>query len=266
MEKIAYELTTQSSLIVSPRANVAFYESLGDFTLDKVKEERLTGGVWEEKPLAKDKLKVIYPFYQYGEYTSYAPDNAAYYLPGSSVKGALRQREAAAESFMADDILIPNEHIVLRNLYKVQHIKKKEETKFAVFFENVGVEMIKAKVNLEGEFYLNGKTEAKELLAMANESTKRKIEQMLAYLRELKEIEDNKKEVCCEVKKLSCKFNKLISNLNDLSKTDDIFLLGGYKGLLHTMEVKISPLENAGAIFIDPETTLPHGLVIIKLK
>lgn len=259
MEKLAYKLKTLSSLIVSPRANVAFYRELDEFTLDKIKENSLDDGKGNKITLLKDKLKIIYPFYQYGEYVAYAPDNAAYYLPGSSVKGALLQGDSVTGSFMADDVLISNEHIVLRNLYKAQYLKdeKKERACFGVFFENIGVEMIKAKVELKGEFYLSGKAAAKTLLEAANESTKVKIQQMLGYLGELK-TRGYSKEVLCN-------FSELSGRLSDLLKTNDTFLLGGYKGLLHTMKVESSPLENSGAVFLDPETMLPHGLVKIEL-
>lgn len=257
MEKLAYKLKTLSSLIVSPRANVAFYGELDEFTLDKIKENSLDDGKGNKITLAKDKLKVIYPFYQYGEYVAYAPDNAAYYLPGSSVKGALLQGDSVTGSFMADDVLISNEHIVLRNLYKAQYLKNEEQACFAVFFENVGVEMIKADVELKGEFYLSGKTAAKTLLEAANESTKVKIQQMLGYIGRLK-TRGYSKEVLCN-------FNELSGRLSDLLKTNDTFLLGGYKGLLHTMKLESFPIENAGAVFFDPETMLPHGLVKIEL-
>ena len=80
METIAYQLTTCSGLIVSPRSALAFYRDLDEFSLEKVEDSEY---------LAKSRLKVIYPFYQYGIYTAYNPEGAAYYLPGSSVKGAL---------------------------------------------------------------------------------------------------------------------------------------------------------------------------------
>ena len=51
---------------------------------------------------------------------------------------------------MADDIQVKNSDIVLRNLYKAQHIQEKATAEFSVFFENVGVEMIKAGANLQG--------------------------------------------------------------------------------------------------------------------
>ena len=58
-----------------------------------------------------------------------------------------------------------------------------------------------------------------------------------------------------------------MTKLEPLIQDNEVILLGGYKGLLHSMERGVSPLENNenGAIFLDPETYLPHGLARIKI-
>ena len=50
METIAYQLTTCSGLIVSPRSALAFYRDLDEFSLEKVEDSEY---------LAKSRLKVI---------------------------------------------------------------------------------------------------------------------------------------------------------------------------------------------------------------
>ena len=86
---------------------------------------------------------------------------------------------------MADDIQVKNSDIVLRNLYKAQHIQEKATAEFSVFFENVGVEMIKAGANLQGSLYLKDDVEFSTILKSANEDTRRKMKQMQAYLQEV---------------------------------------------------------------------------------
>jgi len=249
MEKITYKLIALSSLIVSPRASAAFYEELADFSLQEIKDDT--------KYLTKAKLKVIYPFYQYGEYAAYAPKSAEYYLPGTSVKGALRQGDSIPGGFMADDVPVHNDSIVLRNLYKAQYLEDEQKACFVVFFENVGVEMIKANVELTGEFYVKERESAEALFKAASKSTRVKLNQMLGYLRELEERKYSKE--------LLGELHRAVNNLSPLLDANDIFLFGGYKGLLHSMELKDSQKEIAGAVFLDPETMLPHGLAKIEL-
>jgi hypothetical protein len=243
MVRFTYKLTTLSSLIVSPRANLAWYGDLNEFSLADIKEDPY---------LSEDKLKIIYPFYQYGEYEKHAPNSAKYYLPGSSIKGALCGRSPAPFRCMVDDIPVCNDSIVVRNLYKAQYLKEEQQADFDVFFENVGVEMIRASVKLTGELYLDN-TKKNEFVDAARSSTKEKMKQMLEYLCILKD--KNYKE------KLRGKLNEADANLSALLNGENIYLMGGYKGLLHSMAPKIVSEETASAIFLDPETKLPHGLV-----
>ncbi len=248
MEKFAYKLTTLSSLVVSPRNNAAFYEALEGFSPREIKND--------SKYLSKDKLKIIYPFYRYGEYIAYMPERAEYYLPGTSIKGALCQGSTVSGGFMVDDMLIPGNEIVLRNLYKAQYLEDTQKAYFGVFFENVGVEMIRANTELMSEFYIKEKDTAETLLRAANQSTKARIAQMLKYLREITK-KGYKEELLCALHGVEEKLSPLVD-------INDIFLFGGYKGLQHSLDIKNASQEIEGAIFIDPETMLPHGLVRIE--
>lgn len=248
MEKMTYKLTTRSSLIISPRANMALYKELGGFSLQKLNADYLE----------KSKLKVIYPFYQYGEYTEYAPERAEYYLPGTSVKGVLCQGASTPGDVMVDDVQVHNESIVLRNLYKAQYLDDEQKACFDVFFENVGLEMIKANAELKGEFYVRDRAFSETLFKEANKSTRIKLNQMLEYL--LRKLEERKYS-----KELLDTFYTAMNKMSPLLEADDMFLLGGYKGLLHSMEIKDSQREIDGAVFLDRETMLPHGLVKVEL-
>ncbi|MDQ7092055.1 hypothetical protein REC12_00400 [Desulfosporosinus sp. PR] len=260
MEKYCYRLTTLSSLIVSPRGNLAWYEkskrNRQNEEIEGFSTQEIKGGEY----LDREKLKIIYPFYQYGEYRAYAPDSAEYYLPGSAVKGAFGG--SSSGRCMVDDILVCRESIVLRNLYKAQYLF--HETKKAclrVFMENVGVEMIKVETELKGELYLEDKA-PEEFLEPGKRSTKTKLRQMLGYLQKLqKEYGDQP---------MGEEFRKMIDKLSSLFNDNNVVLIGGYKGLLHSIErTSASEAEGdrektEGAVYLDQETGLPHGLVKVE--
>ncbi len=247
MDRYSYKLKTLSSLIVSPRASLA----LNGFCAAQLDDK--------EEFLNKKGLRVIYPFYQYGEYKAYDPKGARYYLPGSSIKGALCGGGTAPGSIFVDDVPVENSRMVLRNLYKAQHLDDKKETPvFSVFFENVGVEMVRAGTEMTGELFLSGGN-AQDLIRKANCSANKKIGQTMAYLRALIERKCPDK-LCC-----------VLWNLSALAERSDVILLGGYKGLLQSVELKNAAktkeasAKDCGAIYVDPETCLPHGLVSMKL-
>ena len=81
---------------------------------------------------------------------------------------------------------------------------------------------------------------------------------MVGYLQECKE----------NVQDIAENFPEAIDNMNFLLEKEktDIFLLGGYKGLLHSLEFEGDAPNNKGAIFLDTEKNLPHGLVEVKLS
>lgn len=240
MQKMQFNITTLSTLIVSPRSSQAFY-------VESAQKDK--------------KMEVIYPFYQYGEYETYEPQNAAYYLPGSSIKGSLsagipqKDPEHAALSMMVDDIPIQNQWIICKELFKAQYVDVPVRTKFDVFFENVGVEMLKSEIQLTGELYVKEKATAETVLEQANESTRFKIGQMLEYLQAL--ITKEQKDVFLS------EVSEIIQNLSSLKDCRHVLLLGGYKGLLHSLQLQPNFLErNQGfGVYLDSHKKLPHGLI-----
>ncbi len=256
MVKIKYQLTTISSLIVSPRSNLAWYIDPENSSSEQANLEKLPCDF-----LKKDNLKVIYPFYQYGEYEEWS-NTANYYLPGSSIKGALCDKQTNRNNIMVDDIQIPNNYIVLRNLYKVQYLMDLNKAKYDIFIDNLGVQMVKAndKEHLNGELYLKEPNDMAKLMNQANNSAKIKMKQMIEYLSII-----CKTEYKQELKDILL---NAITKLEALIQDEDVILIGGYKGLLHSMEVQnVSPLEKNenGAIYLDPDTNLMHGLVRIQV-
>ena len=92
MKEIKYEMQTLSSLILSPRSGQALYKDVDEFeTASEVSNNK------------GKEVNCIYPFYQYGEYEKYHPQDAEYYIPGSSVKGALL-KDNNRNILMAEDV------------------------------------------------------------------------------------------------------------------------------------------------------------------
>lgn len=251
MKKITYTMHLLSSLIVSPRAGMALYRGIDEFC-----EEPDLEPVDSASEKTRE-VKVIYPFYQYGEYRKYDPKNATYYLPGSSIKGALQSKKAAAGSFMVDDVMIPNANVRLRNLYKAQYLEDEKTAEFGFFFDNVGVEMVQDGTELMGELYVEEGVEFSDVLKSANKDTKEKMHQMMEYLQMLlgRDYEsENLNSILDQAERgLACCLNE-----------DDIILVGGYKGLLHSILIDHRMKELTGALFIDYKTVLPHGIVRVS--
>ena len=249
MQKFSFYLQTISSLISSPRDDLVFYSQLDQFTTDK--------------KIGDNAINMIYPLYQYGEYKKYDPEQALYYLPGSSIKGALRQGSNASGSLMVDDMPIPNAAVVLRNLYKVQYLQNKDkEATFGSFFPNVGVEMVKENTALHGDIYANSQEDLKQLFETANVSTRNKIEQMQSYLCQLIGKCEQEANKCQGVTDILQQAN---ANLCSYAEDKNVILFGGYKGLLHSIVVTGSHEDVKSAIYLDPHTHLPHGLMHIDL-
>lgn len=253
MKKITYTMELLSSLIVSPRSGQAFYKGIDEFCMSP------DAWIPDNKSNEKHEVKVVYPFYQYGNYEKYDPEHTDYYLPGSSVKGALLHQKMSGNHLMADDVPVPNSRVVLRNLWKAQFLEEENKAKFAPFFDNVGIEMIKDKTEMEGDIYLEKNIEFSDILEQAAKDTKDKINQMCAYLQMLlmrKYRNEDLKE----------NLHMIEQKLSSLSNERGVLLLGGYKGLLHSilLDYNYNMTELTGGLFIDPETLLPHGVVKVR--
>lgn len=265
MIEVEYKITIKSSLIISPRSDRAFYRDLDNSIEEKCIKDINNKPLDYNKPLYYDKLKIIYPFYRYGIYDSYSPEKAEYYIPGTSVKGALTnpvgKRTNKDIKLMIDDIKINNDMIVLRNLNKIQYINDPgKKTVLKSFFDNVGVEMVKGSQDngtLTGKLYTDSIKTVKGLLENANSVTKEKMEKMIDYLNK---IINNKKVKIDRVNDIK----KVKDNLSILIKKENLLFLGGYKGLINSICLNENKKINS-AVFIDCATMLPHGLVSINL-
>ena len=234
MRKISYKLELLSSLIVSPRSTQALYTGIDEFC--QIAKTELP--IWESKE--EQETKVVYPFYQYGAYTRYDPEHAEYYLPGSSIKGVLM----AAQEKEYD-------------LWKAQYLQDPQKAAFAIFFNNVGVEMVKAHTKLHGDLYVETVSDFLDVIAQASKNAIKKMDQMHKYLQELLGKGYQNQE-------LLESFERIYANLDLLLNEKNILILGGYKGLLHSILLDQNAKEFSGGVFIDFETFLPHGIVKIE--
>lgn len=240
-----YQMNTISALVMSPREQCGIY----------LKEES-----------AIDKIKIIYPFYQYGEYEEYHPEKAQFYIPGSSIKGAI-----GSSRIMVDDILIEKDKIELRNMYKIPYIPQAGEPmdssrklKAEVFFPMVGVEMLKAGQWMEGELYADG--DIIEIMSAMHEKSKKKLEQwskrLSAYVKDVTTDEGAASQITLDT--VWQKVNEVYYLLEKRQKNEYLVIMGGYKGsfLSHIFEKD----EVRNAVYVDMQTQLPHGLAKIVIQ
>lgn len=275
MKRYKYRLRTLSCLALSPRDHQGFYLAANEFK----KENLRISGHQAVTGTAADKVKIIYPFYQYGTYPKYDPKHTDYYIPGSSIKGALLANESKSAQervkrrLMVDDIPIQAEHLHLHRLYKVQNMSPESKTKIKleVFFPNVAVEMLSRGCEYDGEMFGDGEY-IRECLKNAQTATRGKLEQLVKLLKPLTDEEANIKQSIKQNTDTLDKLRNMIENIEELmnDRKDNgsyILLLGGFKGLALSRE--LTNMENVkSGIYVDhvEGSYLPHGLVRIFNK
>lgn len=249
-KKYSYKLKTLSKVILSPREQGAFSPD-SDGKYDK---------------------KIIYPFYQYGEYEKYQPDSAHYYFPGSSLKGMLfsekisgNNPERSSNDILVDDISVSSTTIILSTLNKFQKESKNgaEIGEFKSFFPNVAVEMCQQETELIGELFCENNPSTK--IIGNHKSTLYMLIRLRQRLEELLRVAGQK-----DIDKLQIVLKKLQELVEAYENNPNRFLgiLGGYKGrtlsFLFQQSANKENEKNLGGIFIDPDTNLPYGLVEIS--
>lgn len=265
LKKFGYYLETISSMPLSPRAQKARYAGI-DFDSEKISKQD------------GKNINIIYPFYQYGEYHSEQPE---YYIPGSSIKGAMK-RELRDDfgRFMVDDIPVQSEDIELRQLYKVQNLPEQREMKenpedrkqimLELFFPQMAIQMLRCGISYKGEIYAEEGLDI--FLEEIQDGTKEKLKQFIYSLdRILENVHKNPKNVKREkscLEELEEARNGVQSLLETCKQNEALLLMGGYKGLLLSELFSYGDSPDAmlkGAIYLDKECNLPHGIVKIRL-
>ncbi len=257
-KEYAYRLETLSPIILSPRDHQGFYRDIGEF----VKDDLVSFN-----DVDVDKIKIIYPFYQYGTYPQYKPDETQYYIPGSSIKGAI----CSGTKIMMDDITVESCMLQLRHLHKIQNIPREgeksvgsQQIEFDQFFPSVAVEMLYCKEGLSGVLYCE--ENPCHFFALAQKNTMDKLEQFKYQIGKVLEshagnMKDDCKKVLIQLKK---NIQDLTCQANELNEGTYIINLGGYKGLALSGIFKEKDYQSA--IYIDKKSNFPHGLVKINLQ
>lgn len=250
------KLKSLSPIIISPRDQFSWYKDL-DFTLEDIKEKY--SGIEENM----NKINQIYPFYRYGEYDYLLKGTP--YIPGSSIKGALKS--TLNQSYMEgkfDDIEIEENSVEIINLYKIQNLNIKDQQdsvnlnnqiskiKRDIFMPNIAIEAIKANTDIELkdlniDYYIG-----------VNSIFQNRLENFINYINIIEK--DNLKRGENENKDLSLdKVKEKIKKLKDKK----ILILGGYKGLINSLNNFEIKKEYESALYLDNTTNLPYGILEI---
>lgn len=281
MEKQTREFKTVSFVCLSPRESKAFYKKV-DF--EEIKKEWIKEEEEKEKKEMQGKINIIYPFYSYGEYDELYSDDLEYYIPGSSIKGAILNKEIKEKQFrvMVDDACIKKDSITLKRLKKFQYLidrkehKNKDEArekgKYGVFFDNVGIQMLRPGESFKTELYFQGQESIEEVLNKVGQNTNMKLQNMVSYIDEiLKEKIDDSDSVWERLKEEKESIDILLKSGKQL------LFLGGYKGLIASIskEIEKKNMEQIKdtALFAEKihwkngrNLLLPYGLVEIIRK
>ncbi|WP_067842133.1 hypothetical protein [Amphibacillus sediminis] len=253
LRKYKYWIEALSTLVLSPREQHAFTQTGRDFTMEDLEQQA-------SKNLKKEGVRIIYPFYQYGTYSCYAPSEAQYYIPGSSIKGAL-SLESNKQRIMVDDIKINSKDIQLYPLQKLQYDSKKNKSYIDEFFPNVAIEMLSADSKYLGELFCD-EVEIGNCFRKAEQATRTKLHQLIQKISQV--VEQVGKE---QDQRILLKMKENIQDIINETQTDKnkfILLLGGFKGRI--LSVISDSDEYNGSIFIDMTKKLPHGLVQVTLE
>lgn len=278
IHKYTYRLQTLSSVVLSPRGHQGFYRAAGDFTEEQIKA---MNSLKQEDVIDDDankkqdqhRVKIIYPFYQYGTYERYQPEETQYYIPGSSIKGALYlgNTEKDAIRLQVDDIRINYNDLSLYRLYKVQHLPKDNESdeskksgEIKIFFQNLAVEMLDACKTYTGEMFSELTLEKIcDLLEKAHNKNQRKLQLLIKKVDQI--LEQMKKEEDQKIlQQMQKNIEDILLNKTNVEARKYILILGGYKGRLLAAPWETDNME--GAIYIDMNKVLPHGLVTVTLE
>lgn len=248
-----YKLKTVSSLVLSPREAQAFYVN------ENNRSHLIGSGLKSGKDV--NKVKVIYPFYQYGNYSEYNPKNSQYYIPGSSIKGAICSgiKNKNTLKMLVDDIPIHGKDLYLEHLYKLQ--RSGEKLELDTFFPNTFIEMLKAESEYVGQIYSN--IELKNILCEVQKATTRKLEQLLTKLKQDLEL-ITQQETMIKVNQLLTNVMDILSKIKTNNEQKYTILLGGYKGLILSL-TNVNHSKVSSAVYIDQSSNLPYGLVELDL-
>ena len=241
------KLKSLSPIIISPREQFTWYKDL-DFTTESIKEKYYG---------KSENINQIYPFYRYGEYDYLSKGEP--YIPGSSIKGALKSVLYQLEGNF-DNIEVNEDSIEIISLYKIQNLKvenikdknsKKQVSKInrEIFMPNIAVEAVKPQVNIEvKDMFL-------DYYILANNEFQKRLKILMEYIKKI-EIDNSRRG---QNKNNNLGLDKVKQEIEKLSHKK-IFILGGYKGIINSLnDFKIGK-EYESALYLDNITNLPYGI------
>jgi len=276
MKNYIYKLTAISPVILSPRGAKALYS-----VVDYEKTDELP-------------YNMIYPFYRYDEYVGYDPANTKYYIPGSSVKGALLagNQKIPGNALMVEDLDIsykdignPISPVHAENLdflntenKKPQNKNKPKESdkeerdyhpKFKSFFDSVvGIEALKTDATATG--IIRTDCDVSALIQKAANRTQGRLSEYRIQLELLLEAVSKANYSDKGREDFTATIKHLINNIKEkLQGQSNLLFLGGYKGLLRSLEVGSAKdlLWDSGIhISSKDEKAMPLGIVKIDLE
>lgn len=270
--KYEIRITSITPLIFSNRMNDALYKGV-DFDHDKTIRE-----------FAEFDANIIYQFachedrsLRLDEAFRYAEN---YYIPASSIKGALCLEERY-RNLKFQDIRVDKNMIGLSTLKKFQYLYQDEALeerdpkaiRYDAYFPKIGIEMMKVKQCVVGEIWSGGEglIDCNEIVSRIDAKTRDKLRTYLrqieviqsqGFLKELKKTETDQNAAICKLEEVK----KNIHNLSE-QKNRQLAFVGGFKGLICSLnnytftEMK----ELRSGFYIDEETMLPYGLVDLTL-
>lgn len=266
-------LTSITPLIFSDRMNDALYKGV-DFDQDKTRREfsEFDANIVYQFACHEDRSLRLDEAFRYAE---------NYYIPASSIKGALCLEERY-RNLRFQDINVEKNMIRLSTLKKVQYLYQdealKEKTPKAIiydaYFPKIGIEMMMANQCVVGEIMSGGGgiIDCNELVGRIDAKTRDKLR---AYLRQIEVIQS--RDFFKELEKTKTDPNAGIFKLKEVKKKvhdllerpeKQLAFAGGFKGLICSLnncaftEMK----ELRSGFYIDEETMLPYGLVDLTLN
>ncbi|TKH42543.1 hypothetical protein C1I60_17220 [Paenibacillus terrae] len=263
LKRYEYRLKTLSKLAMSPRDHQGFYLAAGDFKRENILKRMSPDGE-TDKNAEENKVNIIYPFYQYGGYSAYNPDSTQYYIPGSSLKGAMLSHCTGqfASRLLVDDIQVKSKDLQLTQLNKLQNLSKETNESIILqpFFPNVAVEMLAAGCEYIGELF------CEEEIHIYLQAARRGTILKLSQLRDKLSVVSKEIRIDDETRRYVNQLKNNIQSIIDDSREACTLLLGGYKGLALSGVFKNAEFDKLDtAVYVDLPSYLPHGIVQIEV-
>lgn len=247
MKQVKIRLKTLSSIILTPREQ----------TMKTIIQENKTG--------------YLYQFYHYGDTEDCGTKE--YYIPGSSLKGAIGKENIKPNRLFVDDIRICPENIEVKQLQKIQnlgteHAEKQiaPAIKAEIFFPMVYVEMLNPDVTVQGEMFCDG--DLRSVFEQMHYQTIQRLKNWKDYrYAMITELSQNKSRRIQFEKETDIVAEKLEALVYRKDQKHYLMLLGGYKGkiLMGVQNYKEKNELIPVSFFKDEKTSYPYGLTEIEI-